>query len=134
MRDQARSKLCFHFISGVARADRPADELAEERLARAAAIQTATNGRIPIPFDGDSKSERRLATLLWRWTDQKVDWMAFLQCDDNATDIGSQMWNVIMQRYQLRTATEVDEHFQRLRRKQGNNEKIQDWWVCLTSA
>jgi len=44
------------------------------------------------------------------------------------------MWNVIMQRYQLRTAAEVEDHFRHLHRKQGSNEKIQDWWVCLTSA
>ena len=66
LRDQARTKLCFHLISGVARADRPAEEIAEEQLARAAALQAVTNGRIPIPFAGDSKSESRLATLLWR--------------------------------------------------------------------
>ena len=38
LRDQARTNLCFHLISGVARADRPADELAEERMASAAAV------------------------------------------------------------------------------------------------
>ncbi len=78
LRDQARTKLCFHLISGVARADRPTDEIAEERLSRDASVQAVTDGRIPLPFNGDSKSERRLATLLWRWTDQKVDWVAFL--------------------------------------------------------
>jgi len=35
LRDQARLKLCFHLIFGVARANRPADEIAEERTARA---------------------------------------------------------------------------------------------------
>jgi hypothetical protein len=44
------------------------------------------------------------------------------------------MWNVIMQRYQICTATEVGDHFRHLHRKQGNNKKIQDWWVSLTSA
>jgi len=89
LRVQSRTKLCFHLISGVARSNRPADEIAEERLARTAAVQADTDGRIPLPFDGDSKSERRLATLLWRWTDLKVDWVTFLKCDDNAADIGS---------------------------------------------
>jgi hypothetical protein len=39
-----------------------------------------------------------------------------------------------MQRYQLRIATEFGDHFRQLHRKQRNNEKIQVWWVSLTSA
>ena len=69
LRDQARLKLCLHLISGVARDNRPADEIAEERAARAAAVHAVSEGHVPAPFDGDSKSKRRLATLLWRWTD-----------------------------------------------------------------
>ena len=69
LRDQACLKLCFHLISGVTRANRPAEEIAEERAARTAAAQAVADGHIPNPFDGDAKTERRFATLIWRWTD-----------------------------------------------------------------
>jgi hypothetical protein len=88
LRDQVRLKLSFHLISGVARANRPAEEIVEERAARAAAVKAVADGHVPDPFDGDAKSERRLATLLWRWTNQKIDLKTFMHCDDNAADIG----------------------------------------------
>ena len=38
-------------------------------------------------------------------------------------------------RYQLPTSiNKVGNYFQQLYRKQGNNEKIQDWWMSLTTA
>ena len=73
LRDQARLKLCFHLISGVAAANRHVDEAAEYRFTATAADTTIAAGTVPIPYDGDPKSERLLATLLWRWTDQKLD-------------------------------------------------------------
>jgi hypothetical protein len=68
-RDQTRQKLCFHLISGVAPADRTVAEIAELRLATAAAVKAVTDGTAVVPYDGDSKSKRRLAALLWPWTD-----------------------------------------------------------------
>ena len=72
LRDQARLKLCFHLISGAPRANRSAKDLTEERAARAAAVHAIVDGHTSAPYDGNLKSERRLATLLWRWTEQKV--------------------------------------------------------------
>ncbi len=74
LRDQARLKLCFHLISGVDVANRPVDEAAKHRVAAALAADAIAAGTVPIPYDGDPKSERRLATLLWRWTDHKLEW------------------------------------------------------------
>ncbi len=39
-----------------------------------------------------------------------------------------------MLRYMLRTATEVDEHFRQPHRRQGTNERIQDWWASTTTT
>jgi len=64
LRDETRLKLCFHLISGVAAANRPVDDAAEYRVAAAAADTTIATGTVPIPYDGDLKSEGRLATLL----------------------------------------------------------------------
>ena len=63
-----------------------------------------------MPSEDDDKAERRLSTLMWSWTDPKKDWAAYMRCDDGAPDIGTQMWTVITQRYQLRTSTEVGDH------------------------
>ncbi len=78
LRDQARLKLCFRLISGIAHANRPAVEIAELRAAAAAAVIEIAAGTVPISYDGDAKSERRLSTLLWRWTDQELDWPSFM--------------------------------------------------------
>ena len=109
-RDQARQKLCFHQISGLPIANWPPSELRDFRRAKAATTVAIAADLVPEPYDGDDKSERRLATLLWRWTCPKVDWSAFMQCNESADDIGTQMWGVIMNRYQLRTSTEVGDH------------------------
>ena len=45
-------------------------------LRQSTRLQTAMY--VSVPNDGDAKSERRLATLLGRWTDHKVGWAAFL--------------------------------------------------------
>ena len=63
LRDQARLHLCFHLISSVARANRPAKKIVDKRVARTAAVHAIANGHVPILFDGDAKSERRLAIL-----------------------------------------------------------------------
>ena len=39
-----------------------------------------------------------------------------------------------MLRYMMRTATEGDEHFRHLHRKQGPNERVHNWWVGITTA
>ncbi len=57
---------------------------------------------------------------------------AALQCDDNATNIGSRMRNEIMMRYQLRTSTDASDHFRQLYHKQGYDDKIQDIFVGNT--
>jgi len=56
LRDQAPLKLCFHLISGIARAHRPAEDFAEERAMRAAAVHAIANGHVPVPFGGEAKS------------------------------------------------------------------------------
>ncbi len=72
-RDQARQKLCFHLTSGVAPLDRTVEEKDELRRASATSLHGVADKHTPVPFDGDAKSERRLASLLWRWTDPKID-------------------------------------------------------------
>ncbi len=123
----------IHRISGVAPTNRPAVEIAELRAAVVAAVIAIAAGTVPIPYDGDAKSERRLSTLLWRWSYQELDWPTFLQCDDAAPDIGSQMWRVVMLRFMMCKATEIDEHFLQLHRKQRANERVQEWWVNITT-
>ena len=68
LRDQARLKLYFYLISGIARADRFAEDIAEERVTRAVAVHAIVDGHDPAPYNVDAKSERRLATFLWHWT------------------------------------------------------------------
>jgi hypothetical protein len=72
-RDQARQKLCFHQISGLPIANWPIAELRDFRRVEAAAQIAIDAGLVSEPFDGDDKSERRLVTLLWRWTCPNVD-------------------------------------------------------------
>ena len=57
-----------------------------------------------------------------------------MQCNESAVDIGTQMWAVIMNRYQLRTSTEVGDHRRLLQRRQQPGEKIQDFWITLNNA
>lgn len=57
-----------------------------------------------------------------------------MQCNESADNIGTQMWALIMNRYQLRTSTEVGDHRRLLQRKQEPCEKIQDFWVTLNTA
>jgi hypothetical protein len=66
LRDHARLKLCFRLISGVADVNRPQDQIDEQRATASAAVIAFAAGDVPVPYDGDPKSERRLATLLWR--------------------------------------------------------------------
>ncbi len=133
-RDQARQKLCYHQISGLLIANWPPAELRDFRRAEAVAHVAIAADLAHEPYDGDDKSERRLATLLWRWTCPKTDLPAFMQCDESADDIGTQMWGVIMKRYQLRTSAEVGEHRRLLQRKQQPGENIQDFWISLNNA
>ena len=72
-RDQARQKLYFHQIYGLHIADSPPGELRDYHRAEADVQVAVDAGLTPEPYDGDNKSERRLATLLWRWTCPKVD-------------------------------------------------------------
>ncbi len=117
-RDHARQKLCYPHIAGRDIADwAPADS--QDILRAEAAEQIAIDtGLVPEPYDGDGKSERRLATLLWRWTCPKVDWHALVHCNESADNIGTQMWAIIMNRYQLRASTEVGGPRRVLQRKQ----------------
>jgi hypothetical protein len=65
-RDQTRQKLFFHQISGLHIADWPPCELRDYHFPEADAHVVVDDGLILEPYDGDDKSERRLATLLWR--------------------------------------------------------------------
>ncbi len=129
-RDQARQKLCYHHISGRDIVDCPPVEARNFFRAEAATQVVIDAGLVPKPYDGDDKSERGLVTLLWRWTCPKADWPAFMQCNESADNIGTQMWAVIMNRYQLRTSTEVGDHRRLLQRKQ----EIQDFLITLNTA
>ncbi len=71
-RDHARQKLFFHQIYGLHIADWPPGELRDYHRAEAVAQVVIDDGLTPEPYDGDYKSERRLAILLWRWTCPKV--------------------------------------------------------------
>ena len=127
-RNQARQKLCYHHIAGRDIANWAPVE-ARDFVREEAATQVAIDARlVPEPYDGDDKLERRLATLLWRWTCHDVDWRAFMQYNESAENIGTHMWAVIMNRYKLRTSTEVGDHRRLLQRKQEPCEKIQDFW------
>ena len=57
-----------------------------------------------------------------------------MQRNESANNIGTHMWAVIMNRYQLRTSTEVGNHKRLLQRKREPCEKIQDFWVTLNIA
>jgi hypothetical protein len=131
VRNQARSKLCFNLISGV-----PATAATRAAYRAAVVLRDAAiaAGNSPKPFEDDDNAERRLSTLLWLWTSPDADWAAFMSCDDTANDVGTQMWNVVTQRYKLRTSAEVGEHRRLLQTKQRADEKIQEWWVGITSA
>ncbi len=98
-RDQTRQKLCFHPISGVAPLDRTVEKKDELRRASVASLKAVIDGYIPVLFDGYAKSERRLASLLWRWIDPKVDWPALMQCDNSAANVGTQIWPENMSMY-----------------------------------
>jgi hypothetical protein len=63
LQNQIRIKLRFHLISGIPTATRPAEERDEERVAAIAAVQAIAHGHIAVPYDGDTKSERRLASI-----------------------------------------------------------------------
>jgi hypothetical protein len=112
-RNQARSKLSFNLISGVAFANRTDAKRAECRAVVITKDAALLAGTIPVPFE-DDKAEWRLTTMVWSWTDPKKDWAAYMRCDDGAHDISTQMWTVITQRYQLKTATEVGDHRKQL--------------------
>ena len=133
-RDQARQKLCYHHISGRDIADWPPAEARDFVRAEAAAQVAIDAGLVPEPYDGDDKSERKLATLLWRWNRPKADWLAFMHCNESVDNIGTQIWAVVMNRYQLRTSTEVSDHRRLLQRKQEPCEKIRDFWITLNTA
>jgi hypothetical protein len=57
-----------------------------------------------------------------------------MQCNESADDIGTHMWGVIMNRYQLRTSSEVGDHGRLLQRRKLPGEKIQDFWITLNNA
>ena len=57
-----------------------------------------------------------------------------MRCNDGAHDIGTYMWTVITQRYQLKTATEVGDNRRQLHTKQRSDEQIQDRWTGITTA
>jgi len=132
VRNQARSKVCFNLIYGVP------TTLATRATYRATfAVRDATiaAGTSPKPFEDDDNAERRLTNLLWLWTSPDADWATSMSCDDTANEVvGTQIWNVITQRYKLRTSAEVGEHKRLLQTKQRGDEKNQEWWVGITSA
>ena len=74
-------------------------------------------GTIARTFEDDENAERRLSNLLWQWTSPEVDRTAFMQCNDEAEDVGTQMRTGITQRYRLRTSVEVGDHRRRLQAK-----------------
>ena len=63
-RDQARQKLCYHYIDGRDIADWAPAEARDFARAEAASQIAIDAGLVPEPYDGDDKSERRLDTLL----------------------------------------------------------------------
>jgi len=67
------SEVCFDLISSVLDVARSPEERVEARVGVTLAVLAIADGHAPVPYDGDPKSERRLATLLWPWTDEKVD-------------------------------------------------------------
>ena len=133
-RDQARQKLCYHHIAGRDIADWALAEARDFVRAEASAHVAIAAGLVPEPYDGDEKLERKLATLLWRWTCPRVAWPSFMQCNESEYNIGTHMWTVIMNRYQLRTSTKVGDHVRLLQKKQEPCEKIQDFWVTSNTA
>ncbi len=95
LRNQARTKLCFNLISRITFADRTAKERAKYRAVVVAKDAALAAGTIFVPFEDDDKAERKLLALLWAWADPKVEWASYMSCDDNAPNIGTQMWTVI---------------------------------------
>ena len=61
--DQARQKLCYHHIAGRDIADWSPAEARDFARTEAAAQVAIDAGLVLEPYDGDDKSERRLATL-----------------------------------------------------------------------
>ena len=73
VRDQARTKLCFNLICGIAPAARPAAMRAAVRAGNVARDVAILAGTKPLPYEDDDYAERRLSTLFWLWTDPAVD-------------------------------------------------------------
>jgi hypothetical protein len=66
------------------------------------------------PVEGDANSQRRLACLLWAWTDKDVDWQGILRISQTDPVVGSKMWNIAILTYQIITRSEIISHGKRL--------------------
>ncbi len=78
------------------------------------------------PVEGDANCQRRLACLLWAWTDKDVDWQGFLRISQTDPVVGSKMWNIVILTYQINTSSKIISHGKRLRAPQEEGQKIQD--------
>ena len=80
------------------------------------------------------KKQRRLAELIYDWTDPNSDWDEFDVLDPGSNTVGTDMWDVIMRIYNGVGPKAIQELRQQFNRPQAEDESSLKYWQRLKKA
>ena len=80
------------------------------------------------------KKQRRLAELIYDWTDPNVDWDEFDGLDPASDTIGTDMWNVVMRIYNGVGPKAIQELRKQFNEPQAEDESCLEYWQRLKKA